>query len=99
VAQFKYLVTTLTNQNLIKEDIKRRLYSGTTCYHSVQNLLTSRLLSKKVKHLYTQDYKEERRRSVYENKLLGRIFGWKRDEVMVGWRKLLNEELHNFNSS
>jgi hypothetical protein len=46
VSQFKYLETTVTNQNLIQEDIKRRLNSGNACYHSVQNLLSSRLLSK-----------------------------------------------------
>jgi hypothetical protein len=49
VAQFRYLGTTITNKNLIQEDIKRRLNSGSACYHSVQNLLSSRLLSKNVK--------------------------------------------------
>jgi hypothetical protein len=39
----------LTNQNLIQEEIKRRLNSGKACYHSVQNLLSSRLPSKNVK--------------------------------------------------
>jgi hypothetical protein len=46
VLQFKYLGTTVTNQNLIQEEIKRRLNSGNACYQSVQNLLSSRLLSK-----------------------------------------------------
>jgi hypothetical protein len=46
VAQFKYFGTTGTNQNLVQEEIKRRLNSGNACYHSVQNLLPSRLLSK-----------------------------------------------------
>jgi hypothetical protein len=46
MSQFKYLGTTVTNQNLIQEEIKRRLNSGNACYHSVQNLLSSRLLSK-----------------------------------------------------
>jgi hypothetical protein len=35
VSQFKYLVMTITNQNLIQEQIKRRLNSGNACYHSV----------------------------------------------------------------
>jgi hypothetical protein len=35
-----------TNRNLIQEDIKRRLISGNACCHSVQNVLSSRLLSK-----------------------------------------------------
>jgi hypothetical protein len=46
VSQFKYLGTTVTHQNLILEEIKRRLNSGNACYHSVQNL-SSCLLSKK----------------------------------------------------
>jgi hypothetical protein len=45
VSQFKYLGTTVTNQNSIQEEIKRRLNSGDACYHSVQNLLSSHLLS------------------------------------------------------
>jgi hypothetical protein len=40
---------TVTNQNLIREEIKRRLDSGNACYHSVQNLLYSCLLLKIVK--------------------------------------------------
>jgi hypothetical protein len=35
---------------------------------------------------------------VFENRVLRRIFGSKRDEV-IGWRKLHNEELHNLYSS
>jgi hypothetical protein len=46
VSQFKYLGTTVTNQNLIQEEMKRRFNSGNACYYSVQNLLSSRLLSK-----------------------------------------------------
>jgi hypothetical protein len=45
VEQFKYLGTTLKNQNSIQEEIKSRLKSGTACYHSVQNPLSSNLLS------------------------------------------------------
>jgi hypothetical protein len=35
---------------------------------------------------------------VFENMVLRRTFGPKRDEITGGWRKLYNEELHNFNS-
>ena len=47
--EFKYLGTTLTNQKYIAEYIKSRLRSGNVCYHSVQNLLSSTLLSKNLK--------------------------------------------------
>jgi len=46
VEQFKYLGTTLTNQDFIQEEIKSRLNSGNACYHSVRNLLSFSLLSK-----------------------------------------------------
>jgi hypothetical protein len=47
--QFKYLGMAVTNQNLIQEKIKRRLNSSNACRHSVQNLLSSYLMSKNVK--------------------------------------------------
>ena len=97
VEEFKYLGTTLTNQNSIQEEIKSRLRSGNACYHSVQSLLSSRLLSK---HLKTKIYRtiilpvvlygcetwsltarEERNLRVFENMVLRRIFGTRRDEV------------------
>jgi hypothetical protein len=35
----------------------------------------------------------------FDNRILARIFQRKREEVAGGWRRLLNEELHNFYSS
>jgi hypothetical protein len=49
VSQFKYLGTTVSNQNLIQEKIKRKLNSDNACYHSVKNLLYSCPLLKNVK--------------------------------------------------
>ena len=49
VEQFKYLGTTLTNQNSVQEEIKSRLKLGNACYYSVQNLLSSRLLPRNLK--------------------------------------------------
>jgi hypothetical protein len=115
VSQFKYLGTTVTNQNLIQEEIKRRLNSGNACYHSVQNLLSSRLLSKYLKiriyktiilsvvlygcETWSLTLREEHKLRVFENRVLRRIFGPKRDEVTGEWRKLHNEELRDLYSS
>jgi predicted ABC-class ATPase len=115
VSQFKYLGTTVTNQNLIQEEIKRRLNSGNACYHLVQNLLSSQLLPKNLKIIicktiilpvvlygcetWSLTLREEHRLRVFENKVLRRIFGPKRDEVTGGWRKLHNEELDDLYSS
>jgi hypothetical protein len=115
VSQFKYLGTIVTNQNLIQEEIKRRLNSGNACYHSVQSLLSARLLSKNLKiriyktiilpvvlygcETWCLTLREEHRLRVFEKRVLRRIFGPKKDEVTGEWRKLHNKELHDLYSS
>jgi hypothetical protein len=92
----------LTNKNLIQEEIKGILISGNACYQSVQNLLSSRLLSKNVK---VRIYKIKILPVVLSGfgtwplTVLMRIFGQKGDGVTGGWRKLHNKELHNLCSS
>ena len=96
VEEFKYLGTTLTNKNYIQEEIKSRLKLGNACYYSVQNLLSSSLLSKKLKikicrtiilpvlygcETWSLTLREERRLRVFENRVLRRVFGPKRDDV------------------
>jgi hypothetical protein len=106
---------TVTNQNLIQEEIKRRLNSGNACYHSVQNLLPSCLLLENVKvtiyktiilpvvlygcETWSLTLREEHKLKVFENRVLRGIFGLRRDGVTGGWRKLRNEELHDLYSS
>jgi hypothetical protein len=110
VAKFKYLEKTLTDQNCINEEIKSRLNSGNVCYHSVQNLLSSRLLSSNVKvkicktivlpvvlygcKTWSLTLREEHRLKVFENRVLRIIFGPKRYGLTRDWRKLHNEEHH-----
>ena len=112
--EFKYLATSLTNQNYIQEKIKTQLESMNACYHSVQNLLSSSLLSKNVKikiyrivilpvvvygrETWSQTLNGEHRLRVSENRVLRRIFGPKRDEVTGEWRKLHNGELNDLYS-
>jgi hypothetical protein len=43
--------------------------------------------------------REKHRQKAFENRVLMRIFGPKRDEIIGGWKKLLDEELHNLYSS
>jgi len=109
VEEFKYLETTLTNRNSIQEEIKSRLKSGNACYYSVQNLLSSSLLSKNLKieiyrtiilpvvlygcETWSLTMREERRLRLFENRVLRKIFGPKRDEVRGERRKLHYEEL------
>jgi hypothetical protein len=100
------LGTNLTNQNSIQEEIKSRLKSGNACYHSVQNILSSSLLSKNIQikiyritilpvvlygcETWSLTLREERRLRVFENGVLRRIFGPTRDEVTGDWRKQYN---------
>jgi hypothetical protein len=115
VAKFKYMRTTLTDQSCMNKEIKSRLNLGNACYHSVQSLLSSHLLFRNVKvkiyktiilpvvlygcETWSLTIREEHRLRVFENRVLRRIFGQKRDEVTGEWRKLHSEELHILYSS
>ena len=110
VEEFKYLGTTLSNQNSIAEEINSRLRLGSAFYHSVQYLLSSRLLSKNLKikiyrtiilpvvlygcETWSLTLREERMLRAFENMVLRRIFGSRRDAVTGEWRRLHNEELN-----
>jgi len=96
VEDFKHLGITLTNQNSIPVEIMCRLRLENACYRSVQNLLSSRLLSKNLKikiyrtiilpvvlygcETWSLILREERKLRVFENMVLRRIFGPRRDE-------------------
>ena len=107
VEEVNYLGTTLANQNSIQEEIKRKLKSGNACYHSVQKLLSSSLLSSNLMikiyrtiilpvvlygcETWLLTLREEHRLRVFENRVLRRIFGPKRDKVTRECRKLFNK--------
>jgi len=115
VEEFKHQGTTLTNQNSIQEEIKSIWKSRNGCCHLVQNLLSSSLLSKNLKikiyrtiilpvvwyecETWSLTMREECRLRVFENRVLRRMFGSKRDEVTRKWRELQNEELNDLYSS
>jgi hypothetical protein len=90
--------------------MKSRLSKGNPCYHTIQDVLFSRLLSENIK---TKTHKtqifpvvvygcetwpsalwEQHRLRVFENKVLRKIFGPKRDEIIGGWRSCV---MRNFN--
>jgi len=91
------------------------LRSGNACYYSVQNLLSSRLVSKNLKikiyrtitlpvvlygcETWSLTLREQRKPRVFENKVLRRIFGPRRDEVTGDWSRMHNEELNDLYSS
>jgi len=115
VEEFKCLGTTLTNQNTIKVEIKSSLKSWNACYHTVQNLLFSSVLSKNLKikiyrtiilpvvlygcETWSLKLREKHKLRVFENRVLRRIFGPEREEIIGEWKKLHNEELSDLYSS
>jgi hypothetical protein len=105
--QFIYLGTTLTDQNPIQEESKSRLKSGSACYHLVHSLLSYSLLWKNIKikiykpvalcgcETWSLTLRGEHTMRVFENRVLRRIFGPKRDEVTGDWKRLHNEGLND----
>jgi len=91
VEEIKYLGTDSAEQNSIQEEIKSRLKSGNACYLSMQNLLSSSLLSKiikiKIERILIFPFflcgcgtwllilREKRKLRLFENRVLRRIFG------------------------
>jgi hypothetical protein len=106
---------TTTNQNSMQEEIKSRLKSENAWYHLMQNLMSFSLLSKNYKikiyrniilpvvlyrcKTWSLTFTEEHRLRVFENRVLRRIFGPKRDEVTMEWRNPHNEKLNELYSS
>jgi len=98
----------------MKSSLKFAKCSSINCYHSVQNLLSPRLPSKNLKikiyrtiilpmvlygcETWLLTFREEHRLRVFENRVLGKVFGPKRDQVTGEWRKLHNEELNDLYS-
>jgi hypothetical protein len=102
---------TATHQYFTQKEIKTRMNFGNACYHSVQKLLSSHLSSKTVKiriykviilsvvlygcETWSLALRDKQILRVFENEVLRRLHGLKRDKVMGGWRKLRNGKFHN----
>jgi hypothetical protein len=105
------LGTTITNGNCTHIEIKRRLKPGNASYHSVQNILSSSLLSKNIKikiyraviltvvlygcKTWSLIMTEEHRLRVFANRVLRKICGPTKEEVTGEWRRLHIEELYD----
>jgi hypothetical protein len=105
--QLRYLGITVMNQNCIQEKINDSLKSGNASSPSVQNLLSSSLLSNNIKikryrtvilsvvlygfETWSLILREEFRLRVFENRVLRRIFKPKENELTRERRKLCNE--------
>jgi hypothetical protein len=114
LVNFKNLEARVANQNCIRGEIKSKLNLENASYHSVQNLLPSRLISRKLKikifktlispvvlyggETWSLDLRGDYRLTDFENRELRRIFGPKKEEE-VSWRKLRSNELHDTYSS
>ena len=104
MAELKYLGTIITNRNEMHKEIKHRLNSGNACYYALQGLLSSQLPSKNIKlkiyktvilsiilygyETWSLTMREEKSLQVFENKVLRKIFGPKRDDETGKWRRL-----------
>jgi hypothetical protein len=114
VEQFKYLGTSLANQNNFLEEIKSALQSGNACDDLLQSLSSS-LLSKNLKmkiyrtiilpvvfygcETWSPKKSGKQRLRRFENSVLRGLFGPKGDEVTEEWRKLHNELIDLYSPS
>ena len=113
--EFKYLGTTLTNKNCTDEEIKSTLQSGNVCYHSVQNPLSSSLLSTNVKikiyrtvilpfvlygcETWSLTLRKESRLRVFETRVLRTVFGPKRDKVIGNGENYITRNIMTLRTS
>jgi hypothetical protein len=104
-----------SNKSKLGSQSKSRLNFGNACYHSVQSVMCSHLVPRNLKikiyktiilhvvlygcETFTLTVRDVHRLRVFENRLLRRVIGPKREEVVGEWTRLLNEKLHNLYTS
>jgi hypothetical protein len=105
VERLKYLGTTVAYENCVQEEIKIRLNSGNVAaivfrliFKDLQIKIYKTIILPRVFYRYETWFltlREERRLRVFENRVLRRIFGPRREEVAGGCRRLHNEKVYN----
>lgn len=109
VKEFKYLGTTITEDNVGSEEINNRIQAGNRCLYALQDLIRSKELTRLTKiNLYitvirpvvmygsetwTMTVANEERLRIWERKVLRKIYGPTRDDETGTWRRKSNKEL------
>jgi hypothetical protein len=110
VSSVKYLGTNINSKNKTNEEIKARIHAGNRSYYALQSLISSKILSHRIKieiyktcirpivlygaEAWNTTIRDENILQSFENKILRKIFGPTWDNSICQWRRRHNREIH-----